>query len=101
MDKIEIFICKLREVIELAERECDSIDAGNVSKWNKGVLKNCVSCEMHELLTYALKGEVLFKYGKKQRLLKSTYILTDSLEHLDNTPLGEKITELQKLYYSL
>ena len=101
MNKIEIYIRKLKDVIELVAYECDSIDAGNSSRWNKDQLKNVVYPEIHELLTYALKGKVLFKYGKQQRLLESSYLLTDSLEKLNNTALGEKIIELQKLYNSL
>ena len=101
MNRIEIFIRKLKDIVELVAQECDSIDAGKASKWNKDQLENVVFPEMNELLTYALKGKVLFKYGKQQRLLEASYLITDSLEKLNNTALGEKIIELQKLYNSL
>ncbi len=100
MDRIQMFVVKLREVVELIEQECNSIDAGKVSKWNKNQLENAILPEIQEILTFALKGEILFKYGKRQRLLVSTYILSDSLENLCNISLGEKIIELQKMYDS-
>ncbi len=64
-------------------------------------MENVVLPEIQELLTYALKGKVLFKYGKQKRLLESSYLKSDSLERLDDTTLGEKIGELQKLYNPL
>lgn len=98
---MEIFIHKLKYVAELVEHECNSIDAGKVSKWDKVQLENVVLPEIHELLVYALNGKVLFKYGKHQRLLESSYLITDSLQNLSDTTLGEKIIELQQLYNTL
>ena len=98
MNEIDLFIRKLKDVVELVEQECHSIDAGKASKWNKDQLENIVFPEMHELLTYALKGKVLFKYGKQQRLLESSYLITDSIEEINNIALGKKIMELQRLY---
>ncbi len=101
MNTIEIFICKLKDIVELVEHECDSIDVGEASNWNKEQLENVVLPEIHELLTCALKGKVLFKYGKKQRLLEASYLITDSFSNLSKTALGEKILALQKFYNSL
>jgi len=101
MNSIEMFVHALKDIVEIVVQECDSIDAGKASKWDKDQLKNVVLPEINELLSYALKGKVLLKYGKKQRLLESSYLITDSLEGLSYTALGEKIIELQKLYNSL
>lgn len=101
MKNITTLICILKEIVECVRHECDSIDAGKASKWNKDQLEHVVLPEVHELLKYALRGKILFKYGKKQRLLESSYIMTDSLEILNDTTLGEKIIELQNYYNSL
>ena len=101
MDTIEAFICKLKDVAEAVAHECALIDSGEASKWSKDQLEKVVLPEVHELLSYALKGTVLYKYGKQQRLLESSYLITDSIERLNNTTLGDKIAELQKLYNSL
>ena len=101
MKKIELFINLLKEIINCIEYESNQINANGTTKWNMTQLKKVVLPEMNELLLYALKGKVLFKYGRHQRLLESTYLMTDSLDNLEDTTLGEKITELQKLYNSL
>ena len=80
--------------------ESTKINSGYFSKWNKKQLENVVCPEINELLSFALKGKVFFKYGKKQRMLESTHLITDSLSALDKTPLGSKILELQKLFNS-
>jgi len=77
------------------------IDNGEKSGWDYGQLQNIVYSEMNELLSHAIKGEIYFKYGKKQRMLESTYLLTDSLKDINQTPLGEKILILQHLYNSI
>ena len=46
-------------------------------------------------------GKVFFKYGKKQRMLESTYIITDSTRNLNNTNLGKEIIKLQEIYNRL
>lgn len=94
------FINTLREALACAEAESEKIGSGCFSKWNQEQLENVVRPEISELLSFALKGEVLFKYGKKQRMLESTYLVLDSLSALDKTPLGIKILELQKLFNS-
>ena len=82
MQKLDQFINILNEILVYAEME------------------NVVCPEINELLSFALKGKVFFKYGKKQRMLESTHLITDSLSALDKTPLGSKILELQKLFNS-
>lgn len=101
MKCLESFILQLNETIECAMNEYYKIDDGNFSRWDKELLNKVVFPEMNELLAYALKGKGFFKYGKKQRLLESTYLITDSINGLNDTPLGEKIIELQKIYNSL
>lgn len=101
MKKLDMFITVLKEAIECIENEVHRINAGEISKWNIKQLNEIVFPEINTLLTYALKGKVFFKYGKKQRLLESTYLITDSLENLYDTPLGMKISELQRIYNSL
>ena len=51
-----------------------------------------------ELYTHFVNGRVFFKYGKKQRMLESTYIITDSIKNLKETILGKEIIKLQELY---
>ena len=53
---------------------------------------------MNELKLHADRGDVYYKYGKKQRMLESTYLITDSLNALDSTSLGRKIILLQDMY---
>ena len=56
---------------------------------------------MKELYNHFVNGEVFFKYGKKQRMLESTYIITDSIRNLSNTSLGKEIIKLQEKYNKL
>ena len=56
---------------------------------------------MKELHNHLVNGEVFFKYGKKQRMLESTYIITDSIRNLSNTSLGKEIIKLQEKYNKL
>lgn len=100
-NEFESFFRCLQDVIECAKRECDIIRAGGYSRWNLDQLNKIVLSEMDELFTHAREGKVFFKYGEQQRLLASSYLLTDSFEKLNVTALGLKIRELQKLYYSL
>ena len=57
--------------------------------------------QIEELKAHADSGTVYYKYGRKQRMLASAYLLTDSLRALDHTTLGEKINSLQEMYDSL
>ncbi|MGN0819003.1 MAG: hypothetical protein ACI4M6_01210 [Christensenellaceae bacterium] len=71
------------------------------SIWDKKQLVSIVKPEMEELYSYFANGRVFFKYGKKQRMLESTYIMTDSIRNLNNTSLGKEIIKLQEMYYEL
>ena len=66
--------------------------------WDAEQIQKVVVPEISELLSYAIKGEIYFKYGKKQSLLESSYLITDSLNDLSHTALGECILKLQNLY---
>jgi hypothetical protein len=99
--KQKIFVGILKEVISYAEIEIKNINDGKESIWTVGQIENGVLPEVRELLSYALNGIVHYKYGEKQRLLESAYIMTDSLEHLDNTALGKQIDKLQNLYFTI
>lgn len=101
MRKLEQFINLLSEIIEYTEMEAARINSGHPSRWESNQLDGVVRPEISELLSFALKGKVFFKYGKRQRMLESTYLITDSFSALDKTPLGRKVLELQKLYNSL
>ena len=101
MKDIGLFISLLTDVIGFAKTEEAQIKQGKASKWSISQLHDIILPEMCELLTYANKGKVYFKYGKKQRMLLSTYLLTDSLENLNKTELGSKISKLQQFYNSL
>ena len=66
--------------------------------WNLEQIQKVIVPEISELLSYANKGKIYFKYGKKQRLLESSYLITDSLNDLSHTALGECVLRLQNLY---
>ena len=86
----------LDDIIGLAHHEVTLMSNGGKSCWNADQLKKGVIPEMVELQQYVLRGELFLKYGTQQRLLESTYMLTDSLNMLNNTPLGIKISALQR-----
>jgi hypothetical protein len=83
-------------IIGLAQHEVTIISNGGSSCWNVDQLEKGVIPEMVELQQYILGGELFLKYGKQQRLLESTYMLTDSLNILNRTPLGLQISKLQR-----
>ena len=85
----------LENIITLANREVTIISKGGISDWYLVQLESIVLPEMGELLQYILKGYLFLKHGRQQRLLESTYILTDSLNAIAKTPLGIEITRLQ------
>ena len=91
------FITILNSVIDSAHHEVALIRNGGISEWNADLLEQVVIPEMNELLQYVLKGELFLKHGKQQRLLESTYLLTDSLNEISNTPLGRSVRKLQKM----
>ena len=86
----------LDDIIGFAHHEVTIIRNGGISCWNVDQLERVVIPEMIELRQYLLRGELFLKYGKQQRLLESTYLLTDSLNMLSNTPLGLQIRKLQE-----
>lgn len=98
MKKLDTFIGLLNCVIKCAEQEKSRICKNEESSWNYDQIQGVVLPEMNELLLHANQGNLYFKYGKKQRLLESTYIITDSMKDLTNTELGKKVMELQKMY---
>lgn len=74
---------------------------GKESLWNLEQIQKVIVPEISELLSYANKGKIYFKYGKEQRLLESSYLITDSLNDLSHTALGERVLRLQNLYDTL
>lgn len=100
-EKMELFIAMLRDVFACATNELFVILDGKTSEWNAKLIVGVVIPEVSKLLEHALDGEVYFRYSPEQRLLLSTYYKTDSLVNLDSTTLGQKISMLQKLYYSM
>lgn len=101
MKKFNIYINKLIDAVECAEQEKEKIYKGCGSPWSYEQISSVVLPELSELLSYAKKGKVYFKYGNKQRMLQSTYIITDSIQDLNVTVLGEKLKELQMVYNSI
>ncbi|MBS1364142.1 MAG: hypothetical protein HPY96_07960 [Bacilli bacterium] len=85
---------QLKRVLNSIEEEIKSEN----SIWDKEQLISVVKPEMEELYTHFKNGRVFFKYGKKQRLLESTYIMTDAIRNLSNTSLGKEIIKLQEKY---
>lgn len=98
MKKLDSFINLLISVIECAEKEKEKICNHEDSEWNYDQIQKVVLPELNELLSYANQNKLFFKYGKKQRQLESTYIITDSMKNLSNTILGKKVIELQEVY---
>ncbi|MBE6536814.1 MAG: hypothetical protein E7673_02555 [Ruminococcaceae bacterium] len=101
MEKNNLFICLLTETLKCANEEKKVILNGKLSLWNLEQIQKVIIPEISELLSYANKGEIYFKYGKKKRLLESSYLITDSLKDLSRTPLGEYVLKLQNLYDDL
>lgn len=88
---------QLKRVLNSIEEEIKSEN----SIWDKEQLISVVKPEMEELYTHFKNGRVFFKYGKKQRLLESTYIMTDAIKNLSNISLGKEIIKLQEKYNKL
>ena len=86
----------LDSIIGLANHEVNIIRKGGSSYWNANQLERVVIPEMIELLRYMLRGDLFLKYGKQQRLLESTYLLTDSVNMLSRTLIGIQIRRLQE-----
>ncbi len=88
---------QLIKVLKILE---DEIKSEN-SACDRQQLILVVKPEMEELYNHFANGKVFFKYGKKQRMLESTYIITDSTRNLNNTNLGKEIIKLQEIYNRL
>lgn len=86
------------DALDKAEKEKNTILEGKKSQWNLEQIQKVIIPEISELLSYANNGKIYFKYGKKHRLLESSYLLTDSLNDLFRTALGESISKLQNFY---
>lgn len=96
---MEKYIKLLQSIIIEIAKEINNID----SVWSKeyrDIIMQVVEPEINKLLGYAKNGEVYFKYGKKQRMLESTYCIIDNIL-LGKTVLGNKILELQEIYNKL
>lgn len=91
----------LQDILKYLEVELAVIQRGQYSKWEESQLLEIVYPEINELLSFARRNKVFFKYGKRQRMLESTHLITDSLSTLNKTLLGKKILELQEFYNSI
>lgn len=93
-----VYTALLNEVLTEVAAEQKRIEAGYSSGWTLDQLNKVIIPEILELLYHAQMGELFFKYGQKQRMLESTYLLLDSCDNLNATQLGKKIIDLQDLY---
>lgn len=91
--KLENFFEQVKKIIKYCDIEKDN----SYSKWELSQL-DYVQSEMRELLNNSTKDNVYFRFGKKQRMLESTYFITDSLCNLGATDLGKEIIILQEIY---
>ena len=62
------------EQFKIILTEIEKEIASENSIWDKEQLVHVVKPEMEKLYAYFADGKVFFKYGKKQRMLESTYI---------------------------
>ena len=101
MKKSNLFINLLVNTLDCAEKEKKAILGGKDSLWDLEQIQKIIIPEISELLSYANTGKIYFKYGKKQRLLESAYLITDSLNDLSHTALGNYVLKLQNFYDTL
>jgi len=101
MKNNNLFICLLVDILDCAEKEKKAILDEKDSLWTLEQIQKVIVPEISELLSYANKGKINFKYGKKQRLLESSYLITDFLNDLSHTALGDCILKLQNIYDTL
>ena len=95
---VKYFMVKqLQKVLSSVKKELKN----DKSIWDKDQIAFIIKPEIEELLSHFKVGTVFFKYGKKQRMLSSTYIITDSMKKLRNTNLGKDILKLQNIYNKL
>ncbi|NTW95539.1 MAG: hypothetical protein HGB31_02845 [Erysipelotrichaceae bacterium] len=95
LNAIDETVTLLEEILKEIDSECENEKSGIHSPWGLSQLEDFVRPEMEELLFYAKKGLIFYKYGEKQKMLASVYYMTDSLENLWSTRLGKKITQLK------
>lgn len=88
---------QLKKILNIIEIEINNKN----SVWNKKLLIRVIKPEIQELYNYLKKGKIFFKFGKSQRMLESTYIITDSIEKLGNTVLGKELLKFQEMYNKL
>ena len=88
---------QLKRVLNSIEEEIKSEN----SIWDKEQLISVVKPEMEELYTHFKMEEFSSNTKKKQRMLESTYIITDAIRNLSNTSLGKEIIKLQEKYNKL
>lgn len=94
MTKVEEFKNALVEILTLTEEELRKVAMGQ-SIWTQKQLEKIIQPEMSELLDYANRGKILLKRNRK---LRSTYILFETNIPYDRTELGKKILDLQNFY---
>ena len=88
---------QLKKILIIVENEIFDEN----SLWDKDQLIKVIKPEMEELYNYFKRGKKFFKYGKNQRMLESTYLITDSMKNLKNTNLGKEILKLQNIYNNI
>ena len=88
---------QLHLIINLAKIEEKRILDEKNSAWDYKQIHYVIIPEMEDILSGIEHGKLFFKYGKKQRMLESTYIMTDSLHRLNETILGKEISKLQMM----
>ena len=67
MKNNNLFICLLVDILDCAEKEKNAILDGKDSLWTLEQIQKVIVPEISELLSYANKGKIYFKYGKKQK----------------------------------
>ncbi len=92
-----MIIEQLTKVLKITEEELGKLN----SPWTKTQLIEVVRPEMEELYEHFSVGDRYFKYGSKQRMLNSTYLMTESMGKLNKTKLGLEISKLQEIYNHL
>ncbi|MCH5155840.1 MAG: hypothetical protein J1F69_04465 [Clostridiales bacterium] len=101
MDIKIAYIRALDSVYQELKVEKEKINDGQDSLWTLDALMNVVQPEIKQLLVFAGKGEVYYKYGSNHRKLESAYFLEESPNELSQTDLGRSILELQDIYLSI
>ena len=92
-----LWLNKWKKILIILENEISDEN----SLWDKEQLLKVIKPEIEELYDKFRSGIKFFKYGKKQRMLESTYLITDSIKNLENTNLGKEILKLQKIYNNI